>query len=57
MDYILAKNSPIATKWIANISFELLASNVINGVYLGHYLDFLIMTLTLNFQGQIWNLL
>ena len=40
--YVSAKNGPIAMKRKTNISIELLGSNV---------------TLTLNFQGQIWTLL
>ena len=44
--YSSAKNGPIATKRKANISIKLWVSNVT-----------LAMTLTLNFQGQIWNVL
>ena len=39
ISYISAKNSQIATKWKANISIELQASNVTNGFDLGHDLD------------------
>ena len=42
--YISAKNGPIATKQKANTSIELLASNDLT----------LAVTLTLNFQGEIW---
>ena len=41
--YISAKNGPIATKRKANISIELQASNVTNGVDLDHDLDFWIV--------------
>ena len=50
--YILAKNVWIATKQKANILIEIQASNVTIRFDLGCDLD-----LTLNFQGQIWNLL
>ena len=94
--YISTRNGLIATKWKANISIELWASNVTIGFDLDHDLDLefsrssmefaisqskmvrlprnekqtyrlnsrlqmwpwdltLGMTLTLNFQGQIWN--
>ena len=46
---ISAKNGPIAKKRKANILIKLKSSNVTIGFDLG-------MTLTLNFQGQIWNL-
>ena len=55
--YILARNGPIATKQKANILTELLASNVIDGIDLGHDHDFFFMSLTLNLKGQTWNLL
>ena len=48
--YISAKNGPIATKRKANISAERKTSNVTIWFDLG-------MTMTLIFQGQIWNLL
>ena len=48
--YILAKNGPIAMKQKANISIELLCQMWSSDLTLA-------MTLTLNFQGQIWNLL
>ena len=98
IEYISAKNGPIATKRKANISIDLKTSNVTIRFDLGHDLDLefsgsnmelaislpkmvrlpwnekrthrlnsrpqmwpsdltLALTLTLNFQGQIWNLL
>ena len=41
--YIAAKNGQIASKWKANISIELQASNVTNGFELDHNLDLLIL--------------
>ena len=48
--YISTKNGPIATKRKANISIELRPQMQPLGLTLA-------VTLTLNFQGQIWNLL
>ena len=47
--YILANNGPIAMKQIANISIELFKSQM------WPWDLTLAVTLTLNFQGQIWN--
>ena len=53
--YILVKNGPIARKRKANISIVLKTSNVTIGFDLGHDLDpEFSVTLTLNFQGEIW---
>ena len=41
--YISAKSGPIATKWKANTSIELQASNMINGFDLDHDLDLWIL--------------
>ena len=41
--YISAKNGQIASKWKANISIELQASNMTNGFELGHNLDLWIL--------------
>ena len=52
--HISAKNGPIATNQKANISAELSTSNVTIWIC-DHRV--LAMTLIMNFQGQMWNLL